>query len=130
MLSTLFFILIIVVEHIVETAFSRQLESKPRNYLHVLYQTYCVNLRTVFFCHAEDGIRDATVTGVQTCALPICTTPVICPECNGRGVVSESQGLFALSQPCPRCRGNGTVVEKPCAKCHGTGRERRTKRYS
>src|SRR3989337_3144093 len=28
-----------------------------------------------FFCffQAEDGIRDATVTGVQTCALPICT---------------------------------------------------------
>src|SRR5207245_10017347 len=24
-----------------------------------------------FFFHAEDGIRDATVTGVQTCALPI-----------------------------------------------------------
>ena len=24
------------------------------------------------------------------------TTPVICPECNGRGVISESQGLFAL----------------------------------
>jgi len=58
------------------------------------------------------------------------TTPVICPECHGRGVVSESQGLFALSQPCPRCRGNGTVVENPCAKCHGTGRERRTRRYS
>jgi molecular chaperone DnaJ len=58
------------------------------------------------------------------------TAPVICPECNGRGVVSESQGLFALSQPCPRCRGNGTVIEKPCDHCHGTGRERRTKRYS
>src|SRR6266567_8593390 len=29
------------------------------------------------------------------------TSPVICPECNGRGVISESQGLFALSQPCP-----------------------------
>src|SRR5207245_3475146 len=24
------------------------------------------------FFQAEDGIRDATVTGVQTCALPIC----------------------------------------------------------
>ena len=58
------------------------------------------------------------------------TAPVICPECNGRGVVSESQGLFALSQPCPRCRGNGTVIEKPCPKCSGSGRERRTKRYS
>ena len=58
------------------------------------------------------------------------TSPVICPECNGRGMISESQGLFALSQPCPRCRGNGTVIEKPCARCHGTGRERRTKRYT
>jgi len=58
------------------------------------------------------------------------TTPVICPECNGRGVISESQGLFALSQPCPRCRGNGTVIEKPCHKCKGTGTERRTRRYS
>src|SRR5207253_5811258 len=26
-----------------------------------------------FFCQAEDGIRDGHVTGVQTCALPICT---------------------------------------------------------
>src|SRR2546430_9049608 len=27
-----------------------------------------------FFFQAEDGIRDLTVTGVQTCALPICET--------------------------------------------------------
>src|SRR3989442_11879989 len=26
----------------------------------------------LFFFQAEDGIRDADVTGVQTCALPIC----------------------------------------------------------
>ena len=58
------------------------------------------------------------------------TAPKLCPECHGRGVVSESQGLFALSQPCPRCRGNGTVIEDPCPKCRGTGRERRTKRYT
>jgi molecular chaperone DnaJ len=57
------------------------------------------------------------------------TAPVICPECKGRGVKAESQGLFALSQPCPRCRGNGTVIEKPCPNCHGAGMERRTKRY-
>ena len=58
------------------------------------------------------------------------TAPVICPECNGRGVKVESQGLFGLSQPCPRCRGNGTVIEKPCPACQGTGRQRRTKRYT
>src|SRR5207245_3500569 len=31
-----------------------------------------VVVRLFFFFQAEDGIRDATVTGVQTCALPIC----------------------------------------------------------
>jgi molecular chaperone DnaJ len=58
------------------------------------------------------------------------TAPTLCPECHGRGVKAESQGLFALSQPCPRCRGNGTVIEDPCRNCRGTGRERRTKRYT
>ncbi|MFN2469729.1 MAG: molecular chaperone DnaJ [Gaiellaceae bacterium] len=58
------------------------------------------------------------------------TAPRICPECNGRGVKAESQGLFALSQPCPRCRGNGTVIEDPCPRCLGSGRERRTKTYT
>src|SRR2546429_2493273 len=28
-----------------------------------------------FFFQAEDGIRDVAVTGVQTCALPICREP-------------------------------------------------------
>ena len=58
------------------------------------------------------------------------TAPIVCPECGGRGVVSEAQGLFAFSQPCPRCHGNGSIVEKPCRRCRGTGRERTTKRYS
>src|SRR5271168_1837762 len=32
------------------------------------YAVFCL----IFFFQAEDGIRDRTVTGVQTCALPIC----------------------------------------------------------
>jgi molecular chaperone DnaJ len=44
--------------------------------------------------------------------------------------VSDSQGLFAFSQPCPRCQGNGTIIETPCKNCRGTGRERTTKRYA
>jgi molecular chaperone DnaJ len=58
------------------------------------------------------------------------TAPVVCPQCSGSGVVSDSHGLFALSQPCPRCRGNGTIVEHPCRTCAGSGRERVTKRYA
>jgi molecular chaperone DnaJ len=87
----------------------------------------------------EDSLRGAEIripveltTSCRTCggtgAKPG-TSPIICPQCNGRGVVAESHGLFGLSQPCPRCRGNGTVIEEPCDTCLGSGRERRTKRY-
>jgi molecular chaperone DnaJ len=58
------------------------------------------------------------------------TAPVTCPQCGGSGTVSDSHGLFALSQPCPRCRGNGVIVEKPCPTCHGLGHERVTRRYA
>jgi len=58
------------------------------------------------------------------------TAPILCPECRGRGVVAEDQGIFALSQPCPRCGGDGTVVEKPCRTCGGSGRQVHTKRYA
>src|SRR5207245_7272959 len=37
-------------------------------------QFVCLSMIFVFFFQAEDGIRDATVTGVQTCALPISHT--------------------------------------------------------
>src|SRR5947209_10979336 len=82
-------------------------------------------LETKIPVEVDAACRECGGTGAQPG-----TAPVICPECNGRGVVSEAQGLFALSQPCPRCRGNGTVIEKPCDKCGGSGRERRTKRYT
>ena len=32
----------------------------------------CCGVFFFFFFQAEDGIRDHSVTGVQTCALPIC----------------------------------------------------------
>src|SRR5438309_4999472 len=43
-----------------------------------------------FFFQAEDGIRDGTVTGVQTCALPISTEDAEALEI--RGAVVEDVG--------------------------------------
>ena len=88
----------------------------------------------------EDALRGAQVTvpvqlelACHTChgtgAAPG-TAPKTCPQCSGSGVVATSQGLFALQQPCPRCRGMGSIVEQPCSTCRGSGRERRTKRYT
>src|SRR2546430_5918482 len=39
-----------------------------------------------FFFQAEDGIRDLTVTGVQTCALPI-RVPIVAFYCAGCGTL-------------------------------------------
>src|SRR2546430_2884321 len=54
--------------------------------------------RRVFFFQAEDGIRDLTVTGVQTCALPIFTGThqgvTGCLACHG-----PSTGPFAGPPP-------------------------------
>src|SRR2546430_10814861 len=41
------------------------------SYVKSSYVMYCVCVVFFFFFQAEDGIRDLTVTGVQTCALPI-----------------------------------------------------------
>jgi molecular chaperone DnaJ len=57
------------------------------------------------------------------------TTPTICPQCQGRGVEVEGQGLFSISQPCSRCGGSGTVIEDPCPVCAGTGATKTVKRY-
>src|SRR5690625_7508911 len=43
----------------------------------------------VFFFQAEDGIRAGHVTGVQTCALPICK-PVVVGGAGARGVVAAA----------------------------------------
>ena len=49
------------------------------------------------------------------------TSPRLCPDCKGRGVLSRDHGPFAFNEPCPRCGGNGTVIDEPCPTCHGTG---------
>lgn len=53
------------------------------------------------------------------------TSPIVCPKCQGRGVIDENQGLFSFSTPCDRCGGVGTIIEHPCPTCHGSGVERR-----
>src|SRR5207245_7406962 len=56
--------------------------------------------RLFFFFQAEDGIRDATVTGVQTCALPISLDgthgdPVLVHESHP----AQTERLAALARP-------------------------------
>src|SRR5690606_39415381 len=47
-----------------------------------------------FFFQAEDGIRDFHVTGVQTCALPICRL-VTCGSTSGWEAETDIRYVFA-----------------------------------
>jgi molecular chaperone DnaJ len=57
------------------------------------------------------------------------TTPKVCPRCEGRGIETQGQGMFSISQPCSLCGGSGTVIEDPCPTCHGSGAVRSVKRF-
>jgi len=53
------------------------------------------------------------------------TSPQMCSNCGGRGVVDDNQGFFAMSSPCSICQGNGVRIEYPCDSCRGLGVEKR-----
>ena len=57
------------------------------------------------------------------------TEPITCPHCNGRGEVRSIRqtmlGQMVNVNACPRCRGEGKIIETPCHTCKGDGRTER-----
>ena len=90
------------------------------------------------------GFRDAVVGVTTTVSLPsndACHTCggrgaapgsgfATCERCQGRGVLNDDQGPFAMSSVCPVCQGRGGRIVTPCPTCHGTGREPSSRRVN
>src|SRR2546428_5071405 len=55
--------------------------------------------RVFFFFQAEDGIRDFIVTGVQTCALPISSLPILQKAENAAGFGAKYGYIHRLARP-------------------------------
>ena len=90
----------------------------------------------------EDSIR-GTEKEIEFSALDRCptcsgtgaepgSTSVRCPQCNGLGEIRQVRstmlGQMVNVTVCPRCHGEGSVVETPCHECHGEGRVHRKRK--
>src|SRR2546430_9723960 len=65
----------------------------------MFFVNYILSLVFFFFFQAEDGIRDLTVTGVQTCALPICFTCSVARRFASGCTRFRSSALFKWRAP-------------------------------
>jgi len=93
---------------------------------------------SVSFEEAAFGVeKDVQINRTESC--PGCqgtgaepgTHSSSCPTCGGKGQVAESQntpfGRFQTVRPCPRCQGEGRIIETPCKECRGSGSVRKNR---
>ncbi len=93
---------------------------------------------TITFEEAAKGCKkDVSYQNVETCAdcggsgAEKGTQLKTCTNCNGTGQATVQKrtpfGVVQTTQTCEKCRGKGKMIEHPCPKCNGTGRNRSTK---
>lgn len=78
-----------------------------------------VQIRAPAPCETCDGSGAAKGSSRRACSL-----------CGGTGQVSSARGFVMFTQPCPRCRGQGSTVETPCDKCKGSGEQEISRKVS
>jgi len=47
-----------------------------------------------------------------------------CSTCGGTGQIQRGGGFFSILTTCDSCGGEGEIIQTPCAKCNGRGREK------
>ena len=89
----------------------------------------------VFGCQCDVSVRTAVrceecdSTGAEPG-----TTAMTCPDCAGSGEVRVVRqtvlGQIVSASACPRCSGQGMIIESPCHVCSGAGRLIEEKTYT
>jgi molecular chaperone DnaJ len=92
---------------------------------------------TITFMEAAKGVEkeikvERHIT-CETCEGSGCapgSSKISCSVCGGTGNIVQRQGFFVLQTTCPRCRGQGSVIEKVCEDCRGHGRLKKMSRIN
>jgi len=76
-----------------------------------------IKIKRLVHCESCDGKGARSDSDIQSCS-----------DCGGSGQVRQVSrsilGQFVNVATCPRCRGEGRVIVKPCITCHGTGQKK------
>jgi molecular chaperone DnaJ len=82
-----------------------------------------------FWTAIRGGVMKLNISRRETCAhchgQGFVQSPGSCPECGGKGQVTQTGGRMKFNVPCPRCHGTGHNVST-CTGCHGEGSLERT----
>lgn len=95
----------------------------------------------ISFMEACSGIeREVKITRMETCdecngtGADKGTSVTTCSECKGSGKLKTPQrspfGVIYSSRTCHKCGGKGKIIEKPCSKCGGGERLRKTRKLN
>lgn len=82
-----------------------------------------VVVRTAVECDECDGVGAESAASI-----------IMCPDCQGTGEIRTVRqtvlGQIMSSSACPRCSGFGQVIDDPCQKCNGQGRNIEERTYT
>jgi molecular chaperone DnaJ len=82
-----------------------------------------------FWTAIRGGVMRLNITRRDTCGncrgRGYTEAPGTCPQCGGKGQVTQTGGRMKFNVPCPRCHGTGRNIST-CPVCHGEGTVQRT----
>lgn len=108
---------------------ARQRKSRVRPGADALLPVELTLEETAFGVHKEFAVETAIVCdSCEGQGTSPGTSIAECGTCGGRGEIQAVQrtllGQMMVSRECHACRGTGTIIPSPCAKCAGDGRVR------
>ena len=99
--------------------------SSLRYDLHIKFKDAVYGVNTeIHFKHNETCTECGGSGGAAGSAKKTCTT------CNGMGQIRQGNGFLSIQQTCPTCHGKGTIIDKPCSSCRGSGIQEKSKSMS
>jgi len=82
-----------------------------------------------FWTAIRGGVMRLNITRHDTCAnchgQGFIEAAGTCPQCGGKGQITQTGGRMKFNVPCPRCHGTGKNIST-CPTCHGEGTVERT----